>query len=229
MKYLLIFCFLFFINKNALPCETLGEDGTNVYILLGPPGSGKTTLSHVLVTEKGYERLSAGDSLRSDLKEGLAFAIRYREQIETGLPGIPPDEIQEYVREKLERLLTEGKNKIILDNFPRIESQAIFLKEVLERNGLWQKTKALLLDISDDIATERMLNRRACANCNLVYNLKFCPPRDSAICDKCAGELFQRSCDIEISNVTRRLENFRMWSPNIISFFGSEGKIVDFK
>ena len=39
---------------------------------------------------------------------------------------------------------------------------------------------------------ERLTGRRICKDCGATYHLIFNPPSEAGICDRCAGELYQR-------------------------------------
>ena len=52
---------------------------------------------------------------------------------------------------------------------------------------------------------KRLTGRRICKECGATYHLEFNPPAKADVCDKCGGELYQRSDDNE-ETVANRLD-----------------------
>jgi adenylate kinase len=50
--------------------------------------------------------------------------------------------------------------------------------------------------VPDWIIIERLSSRRICKSCGEVYNIRFLKPKVEGICDKCGGQLYQRSDDM---------------------------------
>lgn len=54
---------------------------------------------------------------------------------------------------------------------------------------------------------KRLTGRRICKECGATYHLEFNAPAKADVCDKCGGELYQRSDDNE-ETVANRLDKY---------------------
>ena len=106
-----------FINERVIP-DKQGE----ILVLLGPPGSGKGTLSKKLVDEYGFQHISTGDLIRKSDDEELKKTI-------AGGNMISDSDIRKMVVKELNTLdLEKG---IIFDGYPRNLKQAKALNRML--------------------------------------------------------------------------------------------------
>ena len=155
-------------------------------IIFGAPGAGKGTYSTRLKAQLGVEVIAMGDIFRAQVKENSELGQKVRSYVEKG--ALVPDEIVvEVLKAHLDKI-PEGKS-VILDGFPRTLEQAKSLDKIFKLDVI------LLLDVPDTIIIERLSSRRVCKNCGEVYNIRFLKPKVEGICDKCGGELYQRSDD----------------------------------
>jgi len=155
-------------------------------IIFGAPGAGKGTYSTRLKAKLGVEVIAMGDIFRAQVKENSELGKKVKSYVEKG--ALVPDEIVvEVLKQHLARI-PQGAG-VILDGFPRTLEQAKTLEAIFELDVI------LLLDVPDWIIIERLSSRRICKNCSTVYNIRFLKPKVEGICDKCGGELYQRSDD----------------------------------
>jgi adenylate kinase len=54
---------------------------------------------------------------------------------------------------------------------------------------------AVHLKVPDSILVERVVGRRTCSKCGTIFHLKNNAPKVAGKCDKCGGELEQRTDD----------------------------------
>src|SRR6056297_699492 len=152
-------------------------------ILLGGPGAGKGTQASRIVDSMDLVHLSTGDILREEVSEGTELGRQAKEYMDRG--DLVPDElIIDMVSNKLDQ-----DSGYLFDGFPRTISQAEELEDVLEID------KVIYINISKEEAVRRLSARRVCSECGEIYNLLFDKPSEPGICDKCNGELYQRSDD----------------------------------
>lgn len=155
-------------------------------IIFGAPGAGKGTYSTRLKTKLGVEVIAMGDIFRAQVKENSELGKRVKSYVEKGAL-VPDDIVVEVLKQHLAKI-PQGAG-VILDGFPRTLEQARTLE------GIFELDVILLLDVPDWIIIERLSSRRVCKNCNAVYNTRFLKPKVEDVCDKCDGELYQRSDD----------------------------------
>ena len=124
-------------------------------LLLGPQGSGKGTQAKRLEARHGIPQLATGDMLREAMAAGTPLGLQIKPVYDRG--DLVSDETMiELIRERLAEPDTE--RGFVLDGFPRTLAQTEALDEMLEAIGR-PLDIAFFFDVSDDVATERMLGR----------------------------------------------------------------------
>ncbi len=180
-------------------------------VLLGPPGSGKGTQAERMEDELGFVRLSTGDLLREAVRNETELGKRAKEYMDQGLL-VPNELVIGLMKERIDKL--EGC--YILDGFPRTMEQAEVLESI---TGL---DAAINLDVDDEELVDRLTKRRSCPDCNAVFHLIYKPPAEEGVCDRCGGELYQRSDDSE-ETVRNRLKVYRESTFPLIKFYEERG------
>jgi adenylate kinase len=155
-------------------------------IIFGPPGSGKGTYASRLQAELGIDMIAMGDMFREIMREDTALGRSVKGFVEKGLL-VPDGVVVEVLKQRLARL--DGKRAFILDGFPRTIEQADALERIVKVDGV------IRLLVPEWIIIERLSTRRICKNCGEVYNIRFLKPKVEGRCDKCGGQLYQRSDD----------------------------------
>ncbi len=170
-------------------------------ILIAAPAAGKGTVSEDLVKKYNYTHISTGDILREMSKSEDEFGKNLRNLLESG-QLVSDDIVYEALKRRL--LMDDLDNGFILDGFPRNLSQANeydkILKEVNKDLGV-----VIYLDVDREVLEKRITGRRICKECGSTYNVLtgVNTPKEDGICDKCGGELYQRSDDNAESFKTR--------------------------
>lgn len=155
-------------------------------IIFGPPGSGKGTYASRLQAKLDVDVIAMGDILREIMKGDSELGRRVKRFVEKGL--LVPDEVVIEVLKK--RLAKIPRNRgFILDGFPRTIEQAEALDKIMKIDVI------ILLTVPDWIIVERLSTRRICRKCGEVYNIRYLKPKVEGVCDKCGGQLYQRSDD----------------------------------
>ncbi|NLN06761.1 MAG: adenylate kinase [Firmicutes bacterium] len=187
-------------------------------ILLGPPGAGKGTQGERLVKKYKIPHIATGDIFRAAIKEGTELGLLAKDYMERGL--LVPDElVVELIRERLaEEDTAQG---FLLDGFPRTLAQAEALDAALAEMGA-PLTAVINVDVDQDVLVERLTGRRVCRGCGSTYHIKFYPPTVRSVCDKCGGELYQRSDD-SVETVHQRLEVYRKQTEPLIAYYQKQG------
>lgn len=122
-------------------------------VILGKQGAGKGTQCELLVKRYGVAHISTGDMLRAAVAAGTPLGRQAKEVMDAG--ELVSDElILGIVAERLEAPDTAAG--FLLDGFPRTEAQADGLFALLAPHAV---SRAIDLDVADDIVTRRMLDR----------------------------------------------------------------------
>lgn len=125
-------------------------------LVLGPQGSGKGTQAKRVSAEFAIPHISTGDMLRAAIAEESALGLQVKAVLGSG--KLVSDELtNDLVEERLGR--PDAAPGFVLDGYPRNSSQGEALDPMLERLGRGAVDLVLFFDLSDEIATERMLER----------------------------------------------------------------------
>jgi adenylate kinase len=189
---------------------------------MGPPGAGKGTQADLIKDRYPIPHISTGDMFREAVSTGTELGKEAKKYMDSG--KLVPDEVTiGIVQERLAQ--DDCKEGFLLDGFPRTVKQAEALDQVLAKLG--KKVEAAInITVPEDILYERMSGRISCKDCKTVYHLKFNPPAKAGICDKCGGELIQRSDD-QGDTVKRRLEVYAEQTNPLIEYYEKQGVLND--
>jgi adenylate kinase len=155
-------------------------------IIFGPPGSGKGTYASRLQRKLGVDVIAMGDIFREIMKEDTPLGKKVKGFVEKG-QLVPDDVVIEVLKQRLTKV--SSSKGFILDGFPRTIDQAKALEKIAQIGAV------ILLAVPDWIIIERLSTRRICKNCGEVYNVRYLKPKVEGVCDKCGGQLYQRSDD----------------------------------
>jgi adenylate kinase len=123
-------------------------------LILGPQGSGKGTQARRIAANRDIPHVATGDILRTAIAEGTELGEQVAPVLERG-DLVPDDLMVELIRERL-----ADEDGFVLDGFPRTVPQAEALDAVLDEIGK-PLDAVILLEVGDDVALERLLERRA--------------------------------------------------------------------
>lgn len=190
-------------------------------IIMGPPGAGKGTQAELIVSTFKVPHISTGDMFREAVAAGTPLGMKAKEYMDQG--ALVPDEVTIGLVE--ERLAQPDCNEgFLLDGFPRNTKQAEALDAALAHLG---KTIDVVVDVQVpfDILVDRMTGRVTCKKCKAVYHLKFNPPAEAGVCDKCGGELIQRADDTG-DTAKKRLQVYEAETDPLRGYYEAQGLLV---
>ena len=187
-------------------------------LFMGPPGAGKGTQAERIVNEFGTPHISTGDAFRAAMKQGTPLGLKAKEYVDQGLL-VPDDVTIGIVKERLQQ--EDCQSGFLLDGFPRTISQAEALDEILKSMGK-QLEHVINLEVDRGLLLARLTGRRICKSCGSTYHLVFNPPKEQAVCDKCSGELYQRSDDTE-EKVGTRLDEYTNKTAPLLEYYRNKG------
>lgn len=187
-------------------------------LFMGPPGAGKGTQAERIVEQFGIPHISTGDAFRLAMKQGTPLGQKAKEYVDQGL--LVPDEVTNgIVRDRL--AAPDCANGFLLDGFPRTIAQAEALDGMLADMGR-KIDHVINLKVDRSFLLARLTGRRICKSCGATYHVIFNPPKQEGICDKCGGELYQRSDDTE-EKVGTRLDEYTSKTAPLLNYYGDKG------
>ncbi len=147
--------------------------------MIGPQGSGKGTQSEILAKKLGIPTVSTGQVLRAETDRQTGLGKEIEKYMKTG-DLVPSDIISHLMIDRLGEQDTE--EGVIVDGYPRTVEQAKTLDDImtnLERHI----TYVFYIDLTDEVAIERISGRRVCSNsrCGVNYHVSFKPPEKEGI------------------------------------------------
>jgi adenylate kinase len=190
-------------------------------VLVGPPGAGKGTQAEFIAENFDIPKISTGDIFRANVSQGTDLGRLAKKYMDAG--DLVPDEVTNaMVRDRLAQ--PDAKDGWLLDGFPRNVAQAGELDGILDELGA-PLSVVLDLDVDFNEVVKRLSGRRTCKKCGHVWHVEFDPPAVDGICDRCAGELFQRDDD-QPATVRHRLDVYAAQTEPLIDFYREAGKLV---
>jgi len=188
-------------------------------VIFGAPGSGKGTYASRLQSQLGVAVIATGDIFRQIMKEDTPLGREVKSYVEKGLL-VPDDVVIEVLKQSLAK--TSGRG-FILDGYPRTIEQAKALEKIAKIDVI------IHLIVPEWIIIERLSTRRICRNCGQVYNIRYLKPKVDMICDKCGGQLYQRTDDTP-EVIRERIQVYEHQTQPLISFYKEKGiPFVEFK
>jgi adenylate kinase len=179
------------------------------YVILGVPGSGKSTQAAILAADLDLVHISVGDIFRWNVQHHTKMGAQVRRIMAAG--ELVGDDLAEAVT--AERLAQHDWNYgFVIDGFPRNARQAGFFLESYDIDGV------IHLDLPDSEVRRRVLARRLCASCGMDYNLIQGRPATEGVCDVCGGNLITREDDTEEA-LAVRLRDYHEKTDPVLDLF----------
>lgn len=126
-----------------------------VLMVLGGPGSGKTTQSAALARRLNLPVINAVDMLLASLAKDSPMAAALKESYASG-DFIDDESVDALIEKRIGQ--PDAQRGFLLDGYPGARAQANRLTRILNRRGLPDPV-IIYLDLDDDIARERLLKR----------------------------------------------------------------------
>jgi len=190
-------------------------------VLVGPPGAGKGTQAVHLASHYGIPHISTGDIFRYNIKENTELGQKAKSYMDAG--NLVPDSVtNEMVADRLTH--ADAKAGFLLDGFPRNVVQAEVLRDILKTAGT-PLDAALEFVLDDAEIIRRLSGRRVCRGCGATFHVEYEKPKVDGVCDKCQGELYQRTDDSE-EVIAHRLSVYAEQTKPIIDFYRAEGLLI---
>jgi adenylate kinase len=151
------------------------------------------------------DHIESGAIFREHIKGGTELGMKAKAFIDSG--DLVPDEIT--IPMVLETLGNSKEKGWLLDGFPRSLAQAEALDKALNESGM-ALDYVLEINLDREIAKERIMGRRLCANDNNHPNhiafdaIKPVEKDGELVCRVCGGELSARADDQDEDAINKR-------------------------
>ncbi|XP_072515812.1 GTP:AMP phosphotransferase AK3, mitochondrial [Salminus brasiliensis] len=186
-------------------------------VIMGPPGSGKGTVSSRITESFGLKHLSSGDILRANIKAKTELGLLMKSCIDQG-QLVPDDVISRLI---LANLRDMDQSSWLLDGFPRTVAQAESL------DSMCTVDTVINLDVPFQTIKERLTSRWVHLPSGRVYNTDFNPPKIPGLDDVTGEPLTQREDDTP-ETVTRRLKAYEHQTQPVLEYYRSKGVLETF-
>ncbi len=191
-------------------------------LLMGPPGAGKGTQAERISGYFKIPHIATVDIFREAIRSGTDLGRQAKSYLDAG--ELVPDAVTiGIVRERVQAL--DCKTGFLLDGFPRTIPQAEALEQLLDELSM-KLDLVLNIKVSPAVLMERLTGRRICRQCGTSYHLVFNPPKQDGICDRCGGELYQRSDDTP-ETVSDRMRVYTNKTAPLLEFYRQRGLLRD--
>ncbi|XP_063770047.1 GTP:AMP phosphotransferase AK3, mitochondrial [Pseudophryne corroboree] len=185
-------------------------------VIMGPPGSGKGTISDRIVKHFALKHLSSGDLLRMNIQRNTEIGVVAKSYIDQG--QLVPDDV-------ITRLILQELNNMgehwLLDGFPRTVPQAQELDKAFQINTV------IDLNVPFQTIKDRLTARWIHPGSGRVYNTDFNPPKVTGIDDLTGESLIQREDD-KPETVIKRLKAYEALTRPVLEYYKNKGVLETF-
>jgi adenylate kinase len=182
-----------------------------IVVLLGKQGAGKGTQCASLSAQYGIPHVSTGDILRAAVRDGSELGLKVKAVMEAG-DLVSDDLVVALVKERFAQ--PDAARGALLDGFPRTLAQARALDAML---GDEKVSLCVNLDVPTSLVVDRLSKRRVCQECGAVFRADD-PAGISGTCEKCGGDLIQRSDD-QPEAITTRLDAYERDTAPLLDYY----------
>ncbi|XP_030049662.1 GTP:AMP phosphotransferase AK3, mitochondrial [Microcaecilia unicolor] len=186
-------------------------------VIMGPPGSGKGTVSDRIVKHFELKHLSSGDLLRANIQRGSEIGVVAKSFIDQG-QLVPDDVMTKLILRELNNM---DQRHWLLDGFPRTVPQAEALDNVYKIDSV------INLNVPFETIKNRLTARWIHPASGRVYNTEFNPPKVSGIDDLTGEPLVQREDD-RPETVTKRLKAYEVLTKPVLEYYQNKGVLETF-
>lgn len=169
-------------------------------VILGPPGSGRTSQCEAIANQFGLVNVSVRNLIRREMLDNKGNAGNLSKCIDNGEP------INENILNNLvENRLKQSDCRVngwVMEGFPETEGQMSLLKSMRIKPSV-----VFLFEQSEEESVRRLSNRRIDPETGVLYNLEINPPSDESI----AARLIE--CQEDRYNVVK--QKFTEWKKNV--------------
>lgn len=186
-----------------------------IYVLYGPPGSGRAKIAVKLNQRFSVPKISFAELLARALQEDSPVGKRAREYMRVG-GEIPLDLFWMILEQRMnEKDCAQGS---LWEGIPTTVEQTQLIIDKLSSSFNFL---VVSIDASDDWLIERVQGRLYCSSCGRVYHDPHSSPRKEGICDIC-GHKLQRRTDDSPDTIRSRVQVYEQSIAPVLEIWGKE-------
>lgn len=190
-------------------------------VLVGPPGSGKSTIAEAIARECQLLSISTGQRLRAEMQARSAIGREVMPYLDKG--NLAPDSLMDrLLRATLEGL--DSNQGFLLDGYPRTLHQARGLGGMLADFGRMLHG-VLALEVSDEEVVRRLSGRRICEGVGEPFPVHIDDLSSVLRCQERGGRLVARDDD-RPEVVRQRLVVYHEQTQPLLDFYQSSEQLV---
>lgn len=133
-----------------------------LFLIIGAPGSGKTTDASIIAKNENYTHYSTGDLLRAEVASGSELGKQINELISKG--NLVP--LQIVVNTIMSALKKAPSDVVLIDGYPRSVEQMHALDNELAKSNEVNLSAVIEVFVSEQVAKDRVLGRARGADDN---------------------------------------------------------------